>query len=68
MSALRLAAMGTVSLMMGCLDQGKGDTGTPGLPAAPRIPVAISAGGSHACALMSDGTVFCWGDDRNTSA
>ena len=24
---------------------------------------AITAGGSHACALMTDGTARCWGDN-----
>jgi alpha-tubulin suppressor-like RCC1 family protein len=27
--------------------------------------VAIAAGGTHACALLSDGTARCWGDNHN---
>ena len=27
--------------------------------------LGIAAGGYHSCAVMSDGTVMCWGDNRN---
>jgi alpha-tubulin suppressor-like RCC1 family protein/uncharacterized protein YjdB len=29
------------------------------------VPVAITAGSHHACALLDDGRAFCWGDDRS---
>ena len=29
----------------------------------PSTPVALAAGFSHTCALLSDGTVYCWGSD-----
>ncbi len=32
----------------------------PGISSA----TAVAAGGQHACALMNDGTVQCWGDNR----
>ena len=27
--------------------------------------LGIAAGGYHSCAVMSDGTAMCWGDNRN---
>src|SRR5690349_11259456 len=30
-----------------------------------RLPVSISVGGSHACALLDDGHVVCWGDNSS---
>jgi alpha-tubulin suppressor-like RCC1 family protein len=30
-----------------------------------KVPVQVVAGSSHACARLSDGTVWCWGDDKN---
>lgn len=29
------------------------------------VPVAITAGSHHACALLDDGRAHCWGDDRS---
>jgi alpha-tubulin suppressor-like RCC1 family protein len=42
-------------------------TWTPGLAALPASPVAtqIAAGQFHTCALLGDGTVWCWGEDAN---
>jgi alpha-tubulin suppressor-like RCC1 family protein len=33
-----------------------------GLPAA---AVGVSTGGEHTCALIEDGTVWCWGDNQS---
>ncbi|DAC09905.1 MAG TPA: hypothetical protein D7I09_04925, partial [Candidatus Poseidoniales archaeon] len=30
-----------------------------------RTAVAIVAGGEHACALLNDGNLSCWGNDNN---
>jgi alpha-tubulin suppressor-like RCC1 family protein len=30
-----------------------------------RVPVSVSAGGAASCALFTDGTVECWGDNSN---
>jgi alpha-tubulin suppressor-like RCC1 family protein len=29
----------------------------------PHFPIAIAAGGRHACVILTDGTVRCWGDN-----
>lgn len=47
-----------------------GDDETPGaegpVPLGPgRTAVAIAAGGDFTCALLDDGTVRCWGSDRD---
>ena len=39
------------------------DTFTPGTVA--RIPNVLSAGGSHTCAMIDDGTLKCWGKGAN---
>ena len=36
-------------------------TSTTTMPGVPGSAVAISAGGNHSCALLSDATVKCWG-------
>ncbi len=30
----------------------------------PGTPVSVAVGGRHACALLDDGRVYCWGDGR----
>jgi alpha-tubulin suppressor-like RCC1 family protein len=56
-------------------DNSSGQLGNPAFSSAARslTPVQVSgianatqvsAGNGHACALLSDGTVKCWGDDR----
>jgi len=34
------------------------------LPAT-NLPQAIAAGGDHSCALLADGELYCWGDNRH---
>jgi alpha-tubulin suppressor-like RCC1 family protein len=42
-------------------------TWTPGLAALPGAPVAtqLAAGQFHTCALLADGTVWCWGENAH---
>lgn len=37
--------------------------GAVSLPAGPAAVLALGAGRAHACALLDDGQVVCWGDD-----
>jgi len=41
-----------------------GVTGAGGTTSAP-FPIQISAGYQHACALLSDNSVWCWGDNAS---
>lgn len=58
-------------------DNGDGELGVGFCPAASSVPLtvsglagvkAISAGILHACALLTDGTVKCWGDVPSTGS
>jgi alpha-tubulin suppressor-like RCC1 family protein len=35
------------------------------LPSSNRLPLSISVGGAHVCALLNDGHVACWGDNSS---
>lgn len=35
------------------------------LPPFPGAPIALAAGSSHTCALLTTGSVYCWGDNRS---
>jgi alpha-tubulin suppressor-like RCC1 family protein len=50
----------------------QGQVGIPGsgkdlyltqVPGIPATAIQVSAGDRHTCALMGDGTIWCWGDD-----
>ncbi|MGD8728071.1 MAG: Ig-like domain-containing protein [Gemmatimonadota bacterium] len=41
------------------------DSDTPGLVSLPGTAVQVVDGASHSCALMSDGSTYCWGENLN---
>ena len=43
---------------------GSGDGITPKTPSLAKPATSIAAGGSHTCAALNDGTVWCWGNAR----
>jgi alpha-tubulin suppressor-like RCC1 family protein len=52
---------------LGLLPSGKLPVATPSSPTPVSVPLtgatAVAAGGNHSCALLSDGSVYCWGQN-----
>ena len=45
--------------------KGAGDGGSKGATSAPCAATQIVSGDGHACALLTDGSVWCWGSDTD---
>lgn len=48
----------------GAVSEDLGSSATPVALGAQRSAIAISAGRAHTCAVLADGAVICWGDNR----
>jgi len=46
------------------LGQFEYETGTPGMVVGDLVFQSVSVGLSHACGVLTDGNVYCWGDNR----
>jgi hypothetical protein len=69
----RVASAAGAAFLLACapLDgprQAPGAPGARGCDSPPAPVVALAAGGSAACALLADGTVWCWGDGATARA
>ena len=64
-SVSRIAALLSLALVFAACGGGDDDPTGPGGGTPTENVLAISAGGSHSCALRTDGAAFCWG--LNTS-
>jgi alpha-tubulin suppressor-like RCC1 family protein len=60
-SRVRKVGLALVTLF-GAVGCGGGDKPAPVPPLLGGV-AAVTAGGSHACALLTDGTARCWGSD-----